>query len=95
MSFILARLLDLGALGKAKSTLYEDTYNPNILDKGWKEGLVSTLFYAPQGLDSSGHRAFRTRMHGSGEDPDIGSASSALGAYLALNEPTEKEQWAF
>jgi PhzF family phenazine biosynthesis protein len=90
MSFILARLPDLGALGKAKSTLYEDTYNPDILDKDWKEGLVGTLFYAPQGLDSSGHRAFRTRMHGSGEDPATGSASSALGAYLALNEPAEK-----
>ncbi len=90
MSFILARLPDLEALAKAKGTLYEDTYNPEILDEGWKDGLVGTLFYAPQGIDSSGNRAFRTRMHGSREDPATGSASSALGAYLALNEPKEK-----
>jgi PhzF family phenazine biosynthesis protein len=90
MSFILPRLPDLEALGKAKESLYEGTYNPDILDEGWKEGLVGTLFYAPQGVDSSGHRAFRTRMHGSREDPATGSASSALGAYLALNEPAEK-----
>jgi PhzF family phenazine biosynthesis protein len=90
MSFILARVPNLEALGKAKSTLYEDTYNPEILDADWKEGLIGTLFYAPQGVGSSGHRAFRTRMHGSREDPATGSASSALGAYLALNEPDEK-----
>jgi PhzF family phenazine biosynthesis protein len=90
MAFILARVPDLQALSKAKSTLYEDTYNPDILDADWKEGLIGTLFYAPQGVDSSGHRAFRTRMWGSREDPATGSASSALGAYLALNELAEK-----
>lgn len=90
MSFILARLPSLEALAKAKSSLYEDTYNPDILDKDWKEGLVGTLFYAPQGIDAYGHRAFRTRMHAGLEDPATGSASSALGAYLALNEPAEK-----
>lgn len=89
MSFILACVPDLAALGKAKATLYEDAYNPDILDADWKEGLIGTLFYAPQGVDPSGHRAFRTRMHGSREDPATGSASSALGAYLALNEPAE------
>jgi PhzF family phenazine biosynthesis protein len=90
MSFILARLPNLEALAKAKSSLYEDTYNPDILDKDWKEGLVGTLFYAPQGMDAYGHRTFRTRMHAGLEDPATGSASSALGAYLALNEPAEK-----
>jgi PhzF family phenazine biosynthesis protein len=29
-------------------------------------------------------------MHASGEDPATGSASSALGAYLALHEAAEK-----
>lgn len=90
MSFILVRLPNLEALGKAKKSLYEDTYNPDILDEGWKEGLIGTLFYTPQGTDSFGNRAFRTRMHASREDPATGSASSALGAYLALNEPDEK-----
>jgi PhzF family phenazine biosynthesis protein len=90
MSFILARLPDLETLGKAKSTLYEDTYNPDILDEDWKEGLVGTLFYVPQGVDSSGNRVVRTRMWGSCEDPATGSASSALGAFLALNEPVEE-----
>lgn len=95
MSFILARLPDLEALGKAKSTLYEDNYNPDILDEDWKEGIIGTLFYAPQGVDSSGHRVFRTRMWGSREDPATGSASSALGAYLVLNEPAEKGKGPF
>lgn len=90
MSFILARLPNLEALSKAKESLYDETYNPGILDEGWKEGLVGTLFYVPQGVDSAANRMFRTRMHASLEDPATGSASSALGAYLALNEPAEK-----
>jgi PhzF family phenazine biosynthesis protein len=89
MSFILVRLPDLEALAKAKASLHADTYDPSILDDGWKEGLVGTLFYAPQGTDAAGNRAFRTRMHAGIEDPATGSASSALGAYLALNEPAE------
>lgn len=96
MSFILAPLPSLSALGAARESLYPETYDPSILDAGWQEGLIGTLFYVPVPVDASSfpslseeHRAFRTRMHASGEDPATGSASSALGAYLALREESE------
>ena len=85
VSFILVHLPDLEALAKAEYTLHKDSYNASILDPGWQEGLIGTLYYVSQGAGT-----YRTRMHVNFEDPATGSASGALGAYLALHEPKEK-----
>jgi PhzF family phenazine biosynthesis protein len=91
MSFILVELPDLESLGKVKGegNLNGDTYNPRVLDEGWRNGLVGTMYFVSQGVDGLGRKRYRTRMFGSREDPGTGSASSALGCFLALEEGGE------
>jgi PhzF family phenazine biosynthesis protein len=89
MSFILAVLPDLGTLAKAEKSLHTDTYNPSVLDEGWQQGLIGTMYLVPQGTDEFGSQQYRTRMWASRQDPGTGSASSALGCWLALQEPKE------
>lgn len=93
MSFIFVPLPDLETLAKADKNLnvvkYGTTYNPVALDEGWQNGLVGTMYLVAQGTDEFGRKKYRTRMFGSREDPGTGSASSALGCYLALQEPKE------
>jgi PhzF family phenazine biosynthesis protein len=95
MSFILARLPDLESLAKANVNLNRDTYDPSPLDKGWKNGLLGTMYFVSQGTDEFGRRVYRTRMFGSREDPGTGSASSGLGCYLASLEGKESGQGPF
>ncbi|KAH7369563.1 phenazine biosynthesis protein-like protein phzf family [Rhexocercosporidium sp. MPI-PUGE-AT-0058] len=83
MSFIYVVLPDLETLAKAKENLNGDTYDPSVLDDGWKNGLVGTMYLVPQGTDEFGRKRYRTRMFGSREDPGTGSASSGLGCWLA------------
>lgn len=86
MSFILTLLSNLESLAKANQNLNVNTYDPSPLDDGWQKGLIGTLYLVAQGVDGFGRKKFRTRMFGSREDPGTGSASSALGCWLALQE---------
>jgi PhzF family phenazine biosynthesis protein len=94
VSFILVPLPSLAALSHATTTLHPDPYETSILDPGWQEGLIGTLYYAPNTADdndgASTGTAYRTRMHINFEDPATGSASGALAAYLALREPAAR-----
>jgi PhzF family phenazine biosynthesis protein len=95
MTFILVRLVDLAALKNAEKSSKHKPYDPEELDKGWREGFTGTYFYVVLGTDAHGRIEVRTRMHGSTEDPATGSAASALACYLALQEPREKEKGPF
>ncbi|PVH76987.1 phenazine biosynthesis protein-like protein phzf family [Cadophora sp. DSE1049] len=86
MSFIYVVLQDLETLAKAKENLNGNTYDPSVLDEGWKNGLVGTMYLVAQGTDEFGRKKYRTRMFGSREDPGTGSASSGLGCWLAGQE---------
>ena len=94
MSFILVELPDLESLGRVKEegNLNKDTYNPSVLDEGWRDGLVGTMYFVSQGVDGLGRKRYRTRMFVSSEDPGTGSASSALGCYLALEDGGEGKE---
>jgi PhzF family phenazine biosynthesis protein len=95
MSFIFALLPDLETLGRTRESLHLNTYDPSPLDEGWKIGLIGTMFFVPQGEDEFGRKRYRTRMFGSREDPGTGSASSALGCYLALQEEKSRGKGPF
>lgn len=47
------------------------------------------MYVVAQGTDEFGRNKYRTRMFGSREDPGTGSASSALGCWLAGKEDGE------
>ncbi len=66
--------------------LNQDTWNPNILDEGWRNGLVCTMYFVAQGEDKFRRKKYRTRMFGTREDPGTGSASSGLGCFLSERE---------
>ncbi|KAF4635133.1 hypothetical protein G7Y89_g2964 [Cudoniella acicularis] len=91
MSFIFVRLPDLPILAKAdtQGNINGYTYDPSKLDDGWQQGLVGTMYFVPQGVDEKGRKKYRTRMFGTREDPGTGSASSALGCFLAVTEGEE------
>lgn len=93
MSFIFVELKDLETLAKARENLnvkyHGSTYTATPLDEGWQVGLIGTMYFVSQGVDEFGRKKYRTRMFGSREDPGTGSASSALGCYLALKEEKE------
>ena len=91
VSFILVALPSLAALSQATQSLHPDPYETSMLDPGWQDGLIGTLFYTrTDAPGSDGAAAYRTRMHINFEDPATGSASGALAAYLALREPRER-----
>lgn len=82
MNFIMIELADLEALGMTTLSGIE----PQLpLDKGW-EGFIGFLLYVVTSTPSSGKAVqVRTRMlQANMEDPATGSASCALGAYLAM-----------
>ena len=96
MTFILAPLADLDALASVKAGLVpvEEVHKGLNLDSGWETGYIGTLYYCDvtneYGTQDPKQRFLRTRMLSArSEDPGTGSASSALGAYLALQEPAE------
>ena len=89
MSFILTVLPDLETLAKAHQNIHGDTYDSSPLDEDWQVGLVCTMYIVSQGADDFGSKRYRTRMFGTREDPGTGSASSALGCWLALQEKKE------
>lgn len=93
MTFILVRLPSVEVLGTMKGSLWERTYEVGeLLDEGWKEGIICTYFYVvleSDGDDGKGKREkleLRTRMFGSREDPATGSAASALTCWLSLQK---------
>ncbi|KAH8661497.1 hypothetical protein BGZ60DRAFT_413315 [Tricladium varicosporioides] len=92
MSFIFVRLPDLQALAKAAVNITKnaDTYDSSPLDAGWQNGLIGTMYFVADGVDENGRKKFRTRMFASREDPGTGSASSALGCWLAVSGEGEK-----
>jgi PhzF family phenazine biosynthesis protein len=89
MSFIFVPLPDLPTLSRASKNLAVNTYDPTPLDAGWQNGLIATMYLVPQGVDEFRRKKYRTRMFGTREDPGTGSASSALGCWLALKEPKD------
>jgi PhzF family phenazine biosynthesis protein len=95
MSFILVPLPDLETLERADRNLHDEHYEPLSLDEGWRNGLLGTMYYVPQGEDRSGRRRYRTRMFSFREDPGTGSASSALGCYLAGKIPASEGKGPF
>ena len=97
MNFILVPLPDLPALAHAVENLCADSYNTSVLDAGWQtSGIIGTMYYVFQGVDEAGNKMYRTRMHGmSTEDPGTGSASCALGSWLALQESTHEGKGPF
>jgi len=95
MTFILVALPDLPTLAKASKNL-QSTYDPSPLDEGWQNGLVGTLYFVAEGVDESGTKKYRTRMMVDGtEDAGTGSASCALGCWLASREPRGNEKGSF
>jgi PhzF family phenazine biosynthesis protein len=101
MSFVLVPVRDVETLRSAATeTLVRNTYEATeMLDEGWRAGIVGTYYYvyvpsASAGASasaSSGNEAvvvvgLRTRMFGSREDPATGSAASALGCWIATTE---------
>lgn len=83
MSFVLARLDSLEALGAAGPTTRAVKAT---LDEGWDEGFVGIYFYVIEG-ETEGLVKIRTRMvEGLLEDPATGSAACALSAFLAQSE---------
>lgn len=86
MSFILAVLPNLEALGKANGNINTAMFGPSALDEGWQIGMVGTMYLVDQGVDKFGWKKYRTRMFANREDPGCGSGSSALGCWLALKE---------
>lgn len=92
MAFNLVPMKTLDALGAVKEGLLPvaDVFKCEYLDKdsGWDVGYTGTFFYCDLGVDpeDKNRRLVRTRSIGSREDPGTGSASSALCAYLALQQ---------
>ena len=92
MTFILASLPDLGGLEKYGTCNLKPgyPYDPvagGLMDAGpWCVGFTGTYWYVELPRNDAGRRIFRTRMHGSREDPATGSAASALAGWLALQE---------
>lgn len=95
MSFILTVLPDLETLATASQNINGDTYDASPLDDDWQVGLIATMYLVAQGVDELGRKKYRTRMFGTREDPGTGSASSALGCWLALQEGKEKGKGPF
>jgi PhzF family phenazine biosynthesis protein len=95
MSFICVPLPDLATLEKADRNLHDEHYEPLSLDEGWRNGLLGTMYYVAQGEDRFGRRRFRTRMFSFREDPGTGSASCALGCYLAGKIPASEGKGPF
>ncbi|RDW68087.1 hypothetical protein BP6252_09483 [Coleophoma cylindrospora] len=86
MTFVLVPLPDLPALAKA-TTHIQAREDVGILDEGWQNGLIGTMYFVAQGEDDVGRKVYRTRMFVEGfEDPGTGSASCALACWLALQE---------
>ncbi|KAI2467146.1 Diaminopimelate epimerase-like protein [Annulohypoxylon bovei var. microspora] len=88
MTFVLVKLPSLELLAQV-STAYRidfaDLPKP-LLDEGWEDSFVSRYYYVDLG-EEGGEKSIRTRMVELGfEDPATGSAATALGSYLTLNE---------
>ena len=87
MSFVCVELPDLEALGTVQTSGVKP--NPK-LDKGWEEGFPASFFYVVTSKDKSGVK-LRTRMiEGPLEDAATGSASCAIGAFLAMKWKTSQ-----
>ncbi|KAI1447820.1 Diaminopimelate epimerase-like protein [Annulohypoxylon stygium] len=88
MTFVLVKLPSLELLAQvsvAHRIDFDDLPKP-LLDEGWRESFVSRYYYVDMG-DEEGERSIRSRMVELGfEDPATGSAATALGSYLTLNE---------
>ncbi|KAI5922555.1 hypothetical protein F4810DRAFT_256933 [Camillea tinctor] len=88
MTFLLIQLPSLELLKQVPVSKVDlDGLRGSMLDEGWRESFVGKLYYVDVGAGAEDVKHFRTRMIEFGnEDPATGSAASALGAYLTLNE---------
>jgi PhzF family phenazine biosynthesis protein len=89
MSFIFVHLPDLPTLANARGNL-KPAAGTACLDQGWQEGLLGTMYFVARGQDEFGRKVYRTRMFVDFEDPGTGSASCALGCWLASQGEGEK-----
>ncbi|OTA83670.1 hypothetical protein M434DRAFT_400644 [Hypoxylon sp. CO27-5] len=92
MTFVLVKLASLDLLGRVDTSYrldFEALPRP-LLDEGWGDSFVCRYYYVDVGEeeeDEEGRRSIRSRMVELGfEDPATGSAATALGSYLTLNE---------
>lgn len=100
MNFILVKLPDLEALGKAgddgNGSLTAKCLSPELyLGEDRKGGLIGTKYFVPLGEDSTGRERYRTRMITFLEDSGTGSACSALACWLALQGADGKRKFLF
>ncbi|KAI2618773.1 Diaminopimelate epimerase-like protein [Hypoxylon sp. NC1633] len=99
MTFVLVRLASLEQLAQVSAAhrLDFEALRRPLLDEGpWRESFVCRYYYVDVGEETedredggekSGRRCVRARMVEPGfEDPATGSAATALGSYLTLNE---------
>lgn len=101
MTFLLVRLETLEMLGRVQTTSAELSFH-GVLDAGWAEGFVARYYYVVEKTSSLNGNGIgkgkdvdvvriRTRMlEEKMEDPATGSAASALGCYLALQDGATK-----
>ncbi|KAI0834133.1 Diaminopimelate epimerase-like protein [Hypoxylon sp. FL0890] len=88
MTFVLVKLPSLDLLGQVGTSyrLDFDALPQPLLDEGWRDSLVCRYYYVDLG-EEDGEKRIRSRMVELGfEDPATGSAATALGSYLTLNE---------
>lgn len=89
MTFILAQQPSLEELGlQIKNLLSLESIETayELLDEGYRTGIVGSYFFVDLGIDGDGVRNLRTRCQSRREDPATGSAASALTSYLSLKE---------
>lgn len=94
MTFVLAQCKYLHNLGNRRESLIgaNKTYtSAELLDEGWREGIVCTYYYAVVG--GADELVIRTRMFGSREDPATGSAASALCCFWSLRSKIPKQKY--
>ncbi|KAI1767256.1 Diaminopimelate epimerase-like protein [Hypoxylon sp. FL1150] len=89
MTFVLVRLPTLELLARITEAARLDFAGlpAPLLDEAWRDSLVCRYYYVDVDSKQEGTRSLRTRMVELGfEDPATGSAATALGAYLTLEE---------
>ncbi|KAI1209849.1 Diaminopimelate epimerase-like protein [Annulohypoxylon truncatum] len=88
MTFVLVKLASLELLAQITTGHRIDFAKlpKPLLDEDWRDSFVSRYYYVDMG-EEEGERSIRARMVELGfEDPATGSAATALGSYLTLNE---------
>ena len=96
MTFALIKLPSLDHLRRVGFT--PTNFSPDILDDGWKQGIVGRYYYVHTGSGGNGNEKrseIRTRMIlQSIEDAATGSAACALSSYLTVTADSKDDRTA-